>query len=173
MLRVMTITNTEGETMTTETQPLTALERKIQSGELAVEDLTPREKQKALDALGERIRRDQVTYETLAPGEKDLILDALTNATCTRCHGSGREPGQLATDAQFDVMIKLYMVGQLRKKFSAARSYAKVTRRMDAWAEIDRLWREADAAGISQAQAANAIGVSRPYFNALISGKVG
>ena len=142
MLVAMTITDTESETMPIPERLLAELQHRIQTSGLSADDLTS--------------------------SERRLILDHLADAACTRCHGSGREPGQLATDDQRDAMVKLFVSGQLRKRFSDKRNDADVRNLTTAWDEIRRIWREASAAGISQAQAARAVGVARPYFTARV-----
>jgi hypothetical protein len=97
------------------------------------------------------------------------VIRRLMGADCTRCHGSGKEPGRNAIPTEWDeILDMLDEAGRSRAKYSSARGEGWHALE-DAWNQIRDLWPTAHELGVPQGMAAQAVGVTRAQFSAAIA----
>jgi hypothetical protein len=104
-----------------------------------------------------------------APKPRPKVVKYLLKAKCTRCHGTGKEPGRTVIPLHWDdILEQLDAAGDQRAKYSDARG-EDWHHFNAAWDRIRALWPAAQEMGIPQGMAAQAVGVTRAQFSAQIA----
>jgi hypothetical protein len=101
-----------------------------------------------------------------SPEGRPAVIARLLGADCSRCHGSGKEPGRKTIPFKWDhILEQLAEAGDRRAAYSDARGASWESFKA-AWDTIRELWPRAQAMGVPQGMAAQAVGVTRAQFSA-------
>jgi hypothetical protein len=110
----------------------------------------------------------QDTRRPDSPKGRPAVIRRLLNADCTRCHGSGKEPGRESIPLEYDgILEELDKAGLERARYSNARG-EDWNKLYDAWERIRKLWQQAGEEGLdmNQGLAAGAVRLTRAQFSA-------